>query len=428
MSYLADDAREIRGTSDSTIEHRAAKVSLANGISTILAVGFQLVSVPVCLHYWGKADYGSWLALLSAFMLLRGLDGGYTTYVGNKLNYLYHQNTVALREHLSSAVYGILVVSLLQLAIAAGTLIVEPLSAMLGMPADHTNSLQSKLGLLSLTASWVLTGSYVGIVHRLQIPAGLMYQAAWWAMAFQICQFAAIMASAMLRLNMLETSLLFAFVQVIIYLASAMYVRHRLPRFCPWLKGANARIGLADLGHSLFLTTSNLIQQSAVNGSVLLVSAMAGSVAVPMFTTVRTLANLWNSVTTILSSPLLPDVVRIHARGEVKKLVAINQVYWVLVGSAVNLGAILSYPLIPFLYGVWTSRAVPLDNSLLCFLLGSVVMANAGALMALHLNGINSLRIVPERIRRACPILPRRGRPGLQSLWIGQLWTRDPPR
>jgi hypothetical protein len=65
-----------------------------------------------------------------------------------------------------------------------------------------------------------------------------------------------------------------------------------------------------------------------------------------------------------------------------------------LVGSAVNLGAILSYPLIPFLYGQWTAHAVGLDKSLLCLLLGSVVVANSGALIALHLNGINSLRII----------------------------------
>jgi O-antigen/teichoic acid export membrane protein len=376
------------------IEHRAAKVSLVNGISTVLGVGFQLVSVPICLHYWGKETYGSWLALFSAFMLLRGLDGGYTTFVGNKLNYLYHQNTAALREHLASSVFGIVTISSLQVALAAATLIEGPLSAILGMPKGHDDTLTANLGLLTLMVSWVLTGSYLGIVHRLLIPAGLMYQAAWWAMAFQVCQFASIMAAAMLRLNLLQTSALFAFFQISIYVASALYVRRSLPVFSPWLKGARKRIGLSDLGQSLFLTASSLIQQTATNGSVLLISALAGPVAVPMFTTVRTLTNLWTSVTTILSTPLLPEVVRIHAKGEVKKLVAINQAYWVLVGSAVNLGAILTYPLIPFLYDQWTAHAVALNQPLLCFLLGSVVAANSGALMALHLNGINSLRIV----------------------------------
>jgi O-antigen/teichoic acid export membrane protein len=391
---IRHSAEDIGGLNGEPIEHRAAKVSLVNGLSMILGIGSQLVSVPVCLHYWGKESYGSWLALFSAFMLLRGLDGGYTAFVGNKLNYLYHQDTAALREHLSSAVFGIAIIGFLQLVLAAGTLFFDPLSAMLGMSADHTDDLTAKLGLLALMMSWVLTGSYLGIVHRLLIPAGLMYQAAWWGMEFQICQFGAIMVAAVLRLNMLQTSLVLASSQLASYVASALYVRYKLPGFSPWLKGAKRRIGLRDLGQSVFLTTSNLIQQGAINGSVLLVSVLAGPVAVPVFTTVRTLTNLWTAVTTILSTPLLPDVVRIHAKGEVQKLVAINQAYWVLVGSAVNLGAILSYPLIPFLYGQWTAHAVVLDNSLLCLLLGSVVVANSGALIALHLNGINSLRIV----------------------------------
>jgi O-antigen/teichoic acid export membrane protein len=121
---------------------------------------------------------------------------------------------------------------------------------------------------------------------------------------------------------------------------------------------------------------------------------VAGTAAVPVFTTVRTLMNLWTSVTTVLSSPLLPDVVRIHAKGEIHKLVPINQTYWVLVGSAVNWGTLLIYPVLPWIYARWTTHAVALNGPLLSFMLASVVVTNAGALVSLHLNGINSLGIV----------------------------------
>lgn len=376
------------------IEYRAAKVSVVTGLSTILAVAFQLISVPVCLKYWGKETYGSWLALFSAFMLLRSLDGGYTAYVGNKLNYLYHQNIDALREHLSSAVAGIVVIGSLQLILAAGTLILVPLAAMLGMPAGHADGLLTKLGLLLLVISWVLTGSYLGIVHRLLIPAGLMYQAAWWGMGFQVSQFGAIIVAAIFRLNMLQTSFLFALSQLTVYVTSALYVRVKLPGFWPWWHGASVYTGLSDLGQSFMLTVSNVIQQCATNGVVLVVSALGGPVVVPVFTTVRTLTNLWTSVTTVLTAPLLADVVRFHAKGQPHKLMAMNEAFWVLIGSLINWGALLSYPLIPFLYGRWTGHAVPFNRLLICLMLGSVVVSSAGALMALHLNGINSLRIV----------------------------------
>ena len=377
----------------SPIEHRAAKVSLVNGFSTVLGVGSQLISVPICLRYWGKEPYGSWLALSAAFLLLRGLDGGYTAFVGNKLNYLYHQNIDAVHKHLASAIYGVMLISSLQLVLAIGTLLLDPVSALLGMAPGHED-VMAKCGLLVMMISWVLTGSYLGIVHRLLIPAGMMYQSSWWAMAMQVCQFGAIIVAATEGLNVFQASLVFALAQSFICVISAVYVRWSLPRFSPWLKGADRRVGLKDLGQSLALTVSNLIQQGVLNGSVLLVSALGGPVAVPAFTTVRTLTNLWTAVTTVLSTPLLPDVVRIHAKGEIGKLVSINQAYWVVVGSAVNLGALLTYPLIPFLYGHWTAHEVNLDNGLLCMLLGGVVVANSGALIVMQLSGINSLSII----------------------------------
>jgi O-antigen/teichoic acid export membrane protein len=376
------------------IEHRAAKVSLVNGIATVLTLVFQLVSVPVCLKYWGKESYGSWLALLSAVTMLRSLDGGFVAYVGNKLNYLYHKDADALRRHLSSAVMGIALISALQLILAAATLVFDPFAAALGVAADQNESRGAQFGLLALTVSWALTGSYLGIIHRLLIPAGMMYQAAWWGMAFQVTQFGAIMLAALLRLGMLSTSLLFAASQIVIYLASALYIRQCLPEFYPWLRGVDRGVGLRDLGHSALLTGSNIIQQGAVNGTVLMIAALAGPASVPVFTTVRTLTNLWTSVTTVLTAPLLPEVVRLHAKAEIAKLAAINEAFWVLVGSAVNCGALLLFPLIPFLYAQWTRQAVVLNKPLLCLMLASAVAANSGALIALHLNGINSLRIV----------------------------------
>ena len=234
------------------IEHRAAKVSLVTGLLTVLSIAFQLITVPVCLKFWGQETYGSWLALFAAFMLLRSLDAGYVAYVGNKLNQLYHQNTQALRRHLSSAVTGIALIGGLQLALSVGALVSDQLAAMLGMAADETSGFLDRAGLLVLMISWVLTGSYLGIVHRLLIPAGLMYQAAWWSMVFQVSQFAAIMTAALLRLGMLQTSLLFALSQLVIYVASAVYVRQKLPAYYPWWEGARVSTGLKDLGHSMF--------------------------------------------------------------------------------------------------------------------------------------------------------------------------------
>jgi len=374
------------------IEHRAARISLVTGLSTLLSIGIQLVSVPVCLKYWGKETYGSWLALYAAFTLVRSVEVGFVSYVGNQLNTLFHRDQRALREHLASSIHGILVLGALQLSVGAAALWSDGVAVMLGVTtgADH----RSGLALLVLIVTWVFSGSYLGIVHRLQIPTGMMYQAAWWALGFQVTQFAGIILAAVLHLDMLQTAGLFAFVQCAIYVASAAYIRQKLPAFYPWWRGGRPSTGIRDLGRSMFLTASNLIQQGSTNGTVILISALSGPAAVPVFTTVRTLANLWTNVTNVLTAPLLPDVVRYHATGDSQKIVTVSEAYWVLVGTAVNLGAVATYPLIGPMYGYWTAHSVSLDKPLLCLLLASVVVMNVGGLVSLYLNGINSLRIV----------------------------------
>jgi O-antigen/teichoic acid export membrane protein len=265
---------------------------------------------------------------------------------------------------------------------------------LLGVSRDSAADYQSSLALLVLIGTWALSGSYLGIVHRLLIPTGLMYQAAWWSMGFQVSQFAGIILAAMLHFDMLQTSLLFAFVQFSVYLASAIYIRRKLPAYYPWWRGGRPRTGIKDLGRSTLLTASNFIQQGSTNGTVILVSALSSPAVVPVFTTVRTLANLWTNVTNVLTTPLLPEVVRYHATGEGRKLVTISEAYWVLVGTAVNLGILVTYPLIGPLYGYWTAHAVALDKTLLCMLLASVVLANVGGLITLYLNGLNRLGVV----------------------------------
>lgn len=216
------------------IEHRAAKISSIAGLSTLLSIGFQLISVPICLKYWGKETYGSWLALYAAFMLVRSLDTGFISYVGNKLNYLYHQDQNALREHLASSIRGIAVIGAIQLSIGMAAVFSDGIVLLLGVNSGPASDHRSSLALLVLIGTWALSGSYLGIVHRLMIPTGMMYQAAWWSMGFQVSQFTVIILAAMLHFDMLRTSLLFAFVQFSIYLASAIYIRLKLPAYYPW--------------------------------------------------------------------------------------------------------------------------------------------------------------------------------------------------
>jgi len=374
------------------VEHRALKVGAVTGLSSVTAIVMQIITVPVCLNYWGKETYGIWLALFALFAMLQTTGTGYVNYTGNQINLLYHQDQAALQRTLASALAGVALLGGVQLAAVLATFGLGVLPDLLGISGKMAETNEANLALLSLAGSWVLGGFYFGVVHRLLIPAGMMYQAAWWSLGSQLSLFLVVMISALAHASILQTSLFYALVQFLFVASSAWYIRHKLPQFYPWWRGFNLAHGLRDLYRSSSQTASGLIQQGASNGLVVLVSTISGAAAVPVFTTVRTLSNLWTNITNVMTTPLLPDVVRFHATGERKKLVAVQEVHGVLVGTAVNLSILLAYPFIEPMYRYWTSGTVELNKVLLCALLASVSLMNLGAMMNTYLNGINHHR------------------------------------
>ncbi|HEU4662455.1 MAG TPA: hypothetical protein VFS55_00345 [Dokdonella sp.] len=372
------------------VEHRAAAVSLVSGLGALLSIVFQLVSVPVCLHFWGRERYGAWLAVFAAATMFRMVDGGFIDYVGNRLNLLYHTDRDAMRRVLASSAVGSAVLGLLQLGIVCVALAV---GASAGASAAGAAE-RAPVALVVLVAAWVMSGSFIGIVHRLLVPAGMMCQAAWWAMGYQTAIFAGLVTAAIARLDLLATSLLVATVQASVYFASAFYIRRRLPEFFPWWHRPDARTAFADLARSMTFVLGTALQQAATGGTVLLVGAMLGVAAVPVFTTMRTMANLWNTLTATLTSPLLPDLVRYHATRQPAKLVALVEAHAWLVGTLVDLGIVIGYPFMVAVYASWTRGALPLDRPLLAALLAAAALYNAGALMTVYLTGINDARAV----------------------------------
>ncbi len=377
-----------------SVEDRVAKVSFVYSLSIILSIAIQLISVPVCLKYWGNEIYGMWLAVFAAFILMRTVDAGYTTYIGNNLNLEFHGDQKKLKETLATSFLGAILLGLLQLFIVLLVVGLGGASWLLGASIEISANHQAGAALLIIIGTWAIFGPYLSILHRLFIPTGMMSQAAWWAMGFQVSQFAAVMIAAVLQFNLFQTAILFSIVQATIYLGSIVYLKRRLPDYYPWWRGIKYIVGIRDLMRSLPMIFASVLQQGTENGVVIMVSAISGPAAVPAFTTIKTIAYLWGTITNIFTRPLLPDIVRYHAKLEKKKLIATNEAHWLFVGTAVNLGVLVSYPFINLLYGYWTNHTVALNKPLICLLLAGTVLANAGALITTYLQGINSLIII----------------------------------
>jgi O-antigen/teichoic acid export membrane protein len=384
------------------VQRRVLKVTSIGGISFVLSAGLGFVSVPICLHAWGPDRYGTWLALQAGFLMLRTIDNGYLGYVGNEINVLFHADKPRMRRGLASAFPVSLGLGLLQVAIwsmLAGT---HHLQWLLGVgdASVARYELASALGVLII--AWTLSGSYIAIVTRILVPIGLMHHAGVLALVLQLSQTAAVMVAAELRATVLHAAALYAGVQVVVSVATAIYLRRKASEFYPWWRGPDVSTGVRDLGRSLALTASGLGQQATLSGSVLLVTSAFGASIVPLFTTTRTLSNLWGSLNSVLANALVPDLARYHSTAEPDKLFKAFQAQWFFGNLGVSATMLLFLPFAEAFYTRWT-RGLRWSWPLFLLMLSSVCFTNFGSALNVYLYGINNLRsqVVTTTVRAA---------------------------
>ena len=378
----------------SSIEQRLARVSISTWGCTLIILMIQLLSVPICLRYWGKDNYGMWLAVLAAFTMLRTSDYGYVLYIGNKLNVLYHKSDYQLRLTLASSIWGIIVLGVIQLIVLVILYACNSMELLMGHRGGVGANLEIFTALLIMSIGWIIFSSYTGIVHRLLNPHGLLHITNWMMIILQIMLFFAVITSAILKLSILSTSILYTITQVVFYLFSAVYMKSILPEYYPWWKNAQIKVGITDIFNSFSQTLGWIMTQGGLSALIITISAFLGPAAVPAYTTLRTISNLWTTLINSFTQPMIPEMVRFYATADWKRLAAINNIYWVLGTAIVNLSLLVFYPLIHLVFKIWTGNHLHYDKPLLSLLLAAITVSAMSALMNAFFTGINNYSYV----------------------------------
>lgn len=381
-------------TSHSNIHQRAFKNTIVGLISFIFYLAQTIILVPVLLKYWGNEKYGVWIALYAAFSLLQSLDTGHINYIGNKLNISYHTNKEELKKTLASSLFMAIIIGLVQIIIVIILIVLNFLPSFTGIDSFLLNKYQVPASLIILVIFWFISGSIGGILHRLLVPSGYYYQAQWWNILYRLCQFLSIMIVAIAGGSILDASIFYVLIQLVIYTLTFLYIKIKIPEFYPWWNGININIAFLNFRNSLVLTFNSFIQQLSNNGIVLLISNLFSSVILPVFTTIRTMTNTALSITNLLINSILPDFIRYHSRKEKEKLYSVFIANWFFNGLVVNIGLIAVIPFAGYIFKFWTKGIINFDFNLFISLAASISVINFGAGLYNYLYGINNLKAV----------------------------------
>ena len=111
----------------------------------------------------------------------------------------------------------------------------------------------------------------------------------------------------------------------------------------------------------------------------------------PAFTTMRTVANIFLQGASTLSSPLLPDIVRLKASNELSKLETLMRSLAALTSYTMSLAMIVALPMLPTAYEIWTRGHTAFNSPLYALLAGSVLVRVFGNPCIALIFGLNAL-------------------------------------
>jgi O-antigen/teichoic acid export membrane protein len=378
----------------STAQKRVFNNYSVGFISFLISFGQAIVTVPILLNYWGNDVYGIWIALFAGFSLLQTFDFGHQSYIGNLLNIEYHINKQKFADYVGSSLLMAFLLGLLQLSITIFLILSGYLNNFLGITSNIINYSTVSISLISLMLMWVLAGSIGGILVKILIPAGYMSQSLIWGIIFKLAQFLSLIIVAITGGFILEASIVYSIVQILLSLLVFRYLKNKMPEFYPWWKSHSLKTGFHNLKKSVILTINNLLQQLSNNGLVLFITNIFSTSVVPAFTTVRTLTNSATIFTNLFITSIQPDLIKYHAKGETEKLQTTLNANWFFSGLVVNTGLILIIPFAETIFRIWTKGIINFDFILFLSLAASISVINFGAGLNNYLYGINKLRSI----------------------------------
>ena len=301
----------------STAEKRALKNTYVGVLSFILTFLQSILIVPIILNSWGAVKYGNWITLFAAFTLLQSVDLGHQNYIGNEVNVLYHKNRNDLKKTLSSSLLMAFIIGLLEVLLTVYIILSGSATSILGLDTSQT---ELAISLLILMMMWFSIGSITGILMRLLIPIGKLYEQQWISLIIRLIQFFALLTIVLIKGSILSAAISYSIVQLVLSFIALLKIKQYVPEFYPWWQNANFTVGLKNFGKSIVLTVNSIVQQLSLSGLILFVSNFYQIIQVPVYSTIRTLTNTAGMVTNIMSTAVFPETIKYYAKGEDKKL------------------------------------------------------------------------------------------------------------
>jgi O-antigen/teichoic acid export membrane protein len=333
----------------------------ANAFSQVVNIGIQVVSVPLFLKYWDTSTYGSWLLVSALPAYLAMSDLGIVGAAGNNMIMAIGKSDIGRANVVYQSAQLFVTVICCTLA-----LIGAPILFFMPMTSFMTMDMRSALAALSCCVLLNLHGSLADAVFK---ATGRYAFGTMLGQLIRISEW----VGCIIGLILFRT---FVGVALCGLLGNAVGNALRI-YFCQ--KGGHGlmlgfRLASKDellltIKPALSFTTYTLSNALNFQGMTLLVGVVAGSSAVTLFNSQRTLARLAVQVSAILSHAIWPEFARLFGESGMSGVYALYLRAAALSGVQAIVMNLAIFFVSPWLLQTWTHGRVETEPTLMALLL-----------------------------------------------------------
>ncbi|MFZ5448748.1 MAG: hypothetical protein ACOZFS_08960 [Thermodesulfobacteriota bacterium] len=336
----------------------------ANFLGLVINLIQRVLLVPLFLLAWGADIYGEWLLLSSmvAYLSLTDLGGG--LYIVNRMTQAYtHQDIALFRKVLHTGLALFLVIPIIVLGIfLALTWLFNPASLLHITVTSH----RKVMVVLAILAFQFVISLPIGIIVRVYQAVQMLPRGVMLANLMQLLSLGLVAGGLGLGWGMIPI----AAIQIIPYGLTAGFALWDLNRKFPdfkllSLKEADFTFGISFIKPSLHFFLVQVSQVFSLQGMILSVGMVLGSIQVVLFSTMRTIINLIRSLFEQVSFAAWPEMTRLDVQDDVEKFLMLFR----LILRSTLLASIFFITIFHFyggfIYHFWLRNTVPFQQSVM---------------------------------------------------------------
>lgn len=344
----------------------------ASGVTTILITGFNLLSVPIFLRFWGVQKYGEWVALNALASYFQMADVGLNSATANSLTIVYancdnKRFTTLLSNNI--AFVSCVFLGLVGLVLVLGQS--NLFGALLRPEVISVSDINTAVILLCLQ---VFLGTMNNLLSGVYRAADAYAVSTMIDNGIRAVEYVIIIVGVLLAWSIKNVLLSVVIVKLVGLVAKYKYSKKILVYQIDF-KALDRRELMHTVRPSISFLMFPLSNSLIYQGPVLVANYFLGGAAVVLFTTMRSMANFTRSITDILQRSVWPEFTLLYAKSDFSRIRSLHRgvILWSV--FLIALASIVLFLLGRPLFATWTGLT---DwNTLLFVLLLLSVQTNA---------------------------------------------------